>query len=203
MILIGRFLSPFVRRVAATLIYQDMAFEHRAIKAAGDDQDVIRQSNPLGRVPVLILDNDEVLSDSAVILDYIDQQVGDAKALMPQSGWERLHAMNLLGIATGASEKSIGAYSEYNRPEDKQHPPAAENAGRQATDGFEYLNGQVKGDWMLGDKISQLDMSITAYMEFFRISSPDVAKQMSCPALDGIVAKALELPCFKQTDPQA
>ncbi len=202
MILIGRFLSPFVRRVAATLIYQEIEFEHRPIKAAGDDQDVIRQSNPLGRVPVLILDNDEVLSDSAVILDYIDDQVGAEKVLMPQSGWERSHAMNLLGMATGASEKTIALYSELKRPEDKQHVPAAENAGRQAKDGFEYLNAQVKGDWMLGDNISQLDISVTAYLEFFRISSPDVVKEMSCPALDGIVAKALELPCFKQTIPE-
>ena len=202
MILIGRFISPFVRRVAATLIYQGLEFEHRAIKAAGEGQDIVRQSNPLGRVPAVILDDNEVLSDSAVILDYVDDLVGDEKALMPRSGWERWHAMNLLGMATGAAEKSIALYSENNRPADKQHAPAADNSARQAKDGFEHLNGLVKGKWMLGGNISQLDISITSYLEFFRISSPDVVKQMSCPALDGIVAKALELPCFKQTPPE-
>ena len=203
MILIGRFLSPFVRRVAATLIYQGLDFEHRAIRAAGDDQDIIRKSNPLGRVPALILDNDEGLSESAVILDYLDDLVGAEKALMPRSGWERTHAMNLLAMASGASEKSTALYSEYNRPAEKQHAPTADNAARQAKDGFEFLDTQVKGEWMLGDNISQLDISLTAYLEFFRISSSDTVKTMSCPALDGIVAKALALPCFKQTDPEA
>ena len=56
---------------------------------------------------------------------------------------------------------------------------------------------------MFGDNISQLDISLTAYLEFFRISSSDTVKTMRCPALDGIVEKALALPCFKQTDPEA
>ena len=202
MILIGRYLSPFVRRVAATLIYQGIEFEHRAIRAGGDEQDIVRQSNPLGRVPALILDNNEVLSDSAVILDHIDDIVGDERALMPRAGWERTYAMNLLGIATGAAEKPVASNGEFNRPEDKQHLTAAKNASRQAKDGFEYLNALVKGEWMLGEQISQLDISLVAYLEFFRISSPQAAKETLCPALDSIVTGALALPCFVQTNPQ-
>ena len=131
MILIGRYLSPFVRRVGATLIYQGIEFEHRPIRAAGDDQDIIRQSNPLGRVPALILDNGETLSDSAVILDYIDDLVGEEKALMPRSGWDRTVTMNLLGIATGAAEKTVTLFGEKHDtiqigtkskwPSDEQH----------------------------------------------------------------------------------
>ena len=203
MILIGRYLSPFVRRVAATLIYQNIEFEHRAIRAGGAEQDIVRQSNPLGRVPAFILDDDEVLSDSAVILDHIDDMVGEERALMPRSGWERAHAMNLLSIATGAAEKTVAHYMEFNRPEDKQDSDTANKAGRQAKDGFEYLNAMVKGEWMFGEKLSQLDISLAAYLEFFRISSPEMAKSTHCPALDGIVARSMALPCFIQTDPRS
>ena len=72
MILIGRYFSPFVRRVGTALAHYGIEFEHRPLRAAGDEQDVIRESSPLGRVPVLILDNGDVLSDSALILDYLD-----------------------------------------------------------------------------------------------------------------------------------
>ena len=44
MILIGRYLSPFVRRVGATLHHFGMEFEHRPIRAGGADQDEIRKS---------------------------------------------------------------------------------------------------------------------------------------------------------------
>ena len=139
MILIGRYLSPFVRRVGATLHHFGMEFEHRPIRAGGADQDEIRKSNPTGRVPVLILDDGEILADSAVIVDYLDYLAGPQRALMPQSGWERYRMLSLLSISTAAAEKVVAAYMERTRPEENQDEPSIENAVRQAKDGFEYL----------------------------------------------------------------
>ena len=54
MILIGMFDSAFVRRVAISMNLYGMAFEHRNW-SVGPDFDRIRQYNPLGRVPTLVL----------------------------------------------------------------------------------------------------------------------------------------------------
>ena len=51
MILIGRYLSPFVRRVGTVLEHYGIEFEHRPLRAGGEEQDIVRQSSPLGRVP--------------------------------------------------------------------------------------------------------------------------------------------------------
>ena len=67
--LIGRYLSPFTRRVATTLYLYDMEFEHRPLSTMGDDRPSIRTHNPITRVPALVLDDGEVLVDSAAILD--------------------------------------------------------------------------------------------------------------------------------------
>jgi len=53
MILIGMFDSPFVRRVAVSMNFLQMPFEHRNW-SIGKDFELIRQFNPLGRVPVLV-----------------------------------------------------------------------------------------------------------------------------------------------------
>ena len=65
MILIGRYLSPFVRRVGATLYLYGLPFEHRPMMAFGDDKERLREWNPVTRVPALVVDDGEVLVDSA------------------------------------------------------------------------------------------------------------------------------------------
>ena len=75
MILIGQYDSSFVRRVGIALRLYDLPFEHRPWSVFGD-ADKVRALNPLGRVPILVLDGGEVLADSAAILDHLDEQAG-------------------------------------------------------------------------------------------------------------------------------
>ena len=71
MILVGRYLSPFVRRTAVTLKLYGIPFEHQPLSTM-TDMDAIKKLNPVGRVPVLVLDDGESLVDSAAILDHLD-----------------------------------------------------------------------------------------------------------------------------------
>ena len=72
MILIGMFDSPFVRRVAVSMNLLGMAFEHRNW-SVGKDFELIRQFNPLGRVPTLVQPDGEALIESTAILDCLDE----------------------------------------------------------------------------------------------------------------------------------
>jgi len=91
MILIGMFDSPFVRRVAVSMKLLAIPFEHRNW-SVGKDFDRIREFNPLGRVPTLVLDDGESLIESATILDYLDDFVGPARSLLPPAGRDRREA---------------------------------------------------------------------------------------------------------------
>jgi hypothetical protein len=88
MILIGMFDSPFVRRVAVSMRLLEIPFAHRNW-SVGKDQSEIRRYNPLGRVPTLVLDDGETLVESSAILDYLDDRVGPARALLPPTGADR------------------------------------------------------------------------------------------------------------------
>ncbi len=90
----------------------------------GKDFDQIRKYNPLGRVPTLVLDDGEALIESSAILDYVDERVGDAQALLPRSGAARRHALSIMAIAIGAAEKGVVmVYEKAFRPSEKRHQP--------------------------------------------------------------------------------
>ena len=202
MILIGRYLSPFVRRVATVLEHYGIDFEHRPLRAGGEEQDIVRQSSPLGRVPVMILGNGDVLSDSALILDYLDTLAPPDARLSPNTGEEdRFRFRNALSIATGTAEKSISVYSELARSEERRHPPALANASRQVKDGLVWLEARVAGTWMWGESMTHLDVSTVCYWEFIRIGIPDLFTTLDCPRIGDIVARAGELDAFKKTMP--
>jgi len=116
MILVGQYDSPYVRRVAVSLRVLGFAYEHDT-RSVFADFDAMRAINPLGRIASLVLDDGEVLLDSAAILDWLDQTVRPGRALLPQAGAERRRALRLIALATGAIDKvGAAAYERMIRP---------------------------------------------------------------------------------------
>jgi glutathione S-transferase len=85
MLLIGINRSPFTRRVAITLKIYDIPFEQRPLSGFGNRIEV-RASNPLGRIPALVLDDGETLVDSGAIVDHLDEVYGRDRTLTPAFG---------------------------------------------------------------------------------------------------------------------
>ena len=106
MILIGMYDSPFVRRVAIAMRLYGMDYEHRPWSTFRD-ADRIADYSPLLRVPVLVLDDGEVLIESAAILDWLDEQVGPEKALIAAGGTARRRALKSCALATGLADKVV------------------------------------------------------------------------------------------------
>ncbi len=132
MILIGRYRSPFTRRVAISLRPYGLSYEHRPITAWANLAD-IQAFNPVGRVPALVLDDAEVLYESSAILDYLDELDGPDRALTPASGPARREALRLVGLALGVTEKTVAVVYEHSqRPEDVLRCPASPRRARLA-----------------------------------------------------------------------
>lgn len=170
MILIGMFDSPFVRRVAVSLKLLEIKFEHKAW-SVGKDQAQIRKVNPLGRVPVLMLDDGEVLTESSAILDYLDDRVGRTRALLPITGAPRRRAMYLMALATGAAEKGVQqAYEKLFRPAEKYHEPWVKRCREQmhgALAQLEAVAAQMEGDNFLVDEaLTQADVTVACVFTF-------------------------------------
>jgi glutathione S-transferase len=200
MILIGMFDSPFTRRVAISATLLGIAFEHRNW-SVGKDFDRIREYNPLGRVPTLVLDDGETLIESAMILDWLDEQAGPERALLPASGSARRQALTIMAMATGAADKGIHLVIErVFRPEEKRHAPWTERCRVQIEGAFVELDRlcAAAGDkaWLLGDAMTQADITLACYATYLRDAVPlDLS---AWPALDARVARCEALPVFAQ-----
>lgn len=170
MLLIGMFDSPFVRRVAISMKMLDVSFEH-APWSVGRDFERIRQYNPLGRVPTLVLDDGEVLFESGAILDHFDEQLGPKRALLPIAGRERREAWRLIALALGAAEKGREqVYESGFRPQDKRHPPWVERCRAQMDAALveiaRHCERRGAGRWLIGSNMTEADITVACAFTF-------------------------------------
>jgi glutathione S-transferase len=200
MILIGMFDSPFVRRVAVSLNVLGMSFEHRDW-SVGKDFDRIREFNPLGRVPTLVIDDGNPLMESSAILDYIDQRAGPERALLPPAGVPRREALRLMAVATGAAEKGIlQVYESVFRPEEKRHWPWLERCRLQtfaALDLLEAEAGARHGRFLVGEHLTQADITVACVMRFLTDAVAVKRDPSDYPALSALGARCESLPAFR------
>ncbi len=98
--------SPFARKVRIALDVVGLAPEVQVSDAdTTSETDAIRQQNPLGKIPALILENGTAVYDSAVILDYLDH-LSDG-ALVPVEPADRLRCQVLQALADGLMEAAL------------------------------------------------------------------------------------------------
>jgi glutathione S-transferase len=173
--LVGRTLSPFVRRVAASLNLYGMAWEAVPLSTVSDGAEIMKL-NPVGRVPALVLEDGEVLVDSAAILDHLDSLAG-ASALIPAAGAERRQVLRTVAIGLGAAEKSVQAYYEtQRRPEALRWAEGAAKLIAQAQGGFAALEAMLEGEFLCLGRLTQADVTAVIGLDFANRVPPTLAE---------------------------
>ena len=200
MILIGMFDSPFVRRVAISMNLLKIPFEHRNW-SVGKDFQLIRQFNPLGRVPALVQADGDTLIESSAILDFLDEQAGPERALMPRSGELRREVLRVIAIALGGAEKGAAqVYETAFRPPEKRYRPWVERCHAQTHAALGELDRlcQVRGDaWLVGNRMTQADITATCAYTFLSDALGLNRDAVVYPALSAVAARCEALPEFK------
>lgn len=104
--------SPFGRKVRIALSVLGFDDEVR-IEAAdtGDEHESLRTQNPLGKIPVLIVEDGTAYYDSRVILEYLDERAGGGK-IIPREASARFAALRLQALCDGVLDASILAVYE-------------------------------------------------------------------------------------------
>jgi glutathione S-transferase len=97
--LIGRYDSAYVRRVGVSLHLLAIPLELQPLSpfSQGDE---LRTIAPVGRMPALVLDDGEVLIESAAILDWLDEMSRPDWALLPSRGDARRRHLRILASST-------------------------------------------------------------------------------------------------------
>ena len=198
--LIGMYDSSYTRRVAITMDLLGVPFAHRAW-SVGRDFDRIRAYNPLGRVPVLVLADGEVLVESAMILDHLDQLAGPQRALLPPSGAARRQAQALIALATGAMDKAVLIVLErIFRPEAMRSEAFLARCHAQVHGALAALERHCAARsghaWLVGEALTQADISVACFTTHLREAVPWDLRPY--PALAAHVARCEALDAFRR-----
>lgn len=201
MILVGQYDSPYVRRVAITLHHYGFAFARNPMSVFADAGAMAR-INPLVRIPSLILDDGEVLIDSAAILDHLDEVVGAEQALTPRIGVARRRVLQLMAAATGAIDKAGAAVYERHF-----HGPQAVNVDwlarclGQLRGGLAYLEQQLTDEWLALDRFTQADVTAGALAGYLKLRVGDIDFAREYPRLARHSDRCEALPAFIRARP--
>ena len=197
MILVGQYDSPYARRVAISLMVLGIPYKHDTRSVFGDF-DSMRKTNPLGRIPSLILDDGTVLIDSAAILDWIDESVGPERALIPTKSAARRDALQRIALANGAIDKIGGGrnYESMIRPSRYRWP---EWIARTTTQGMGALEALNALDWPAFAPLDQAQITAGCAIDYVKVTAPDLVPEGRFPVLDALWKRLTARPEFIAT----
>jgi glutathione S-transferase len=111
--LIGSLTSPYVRKVRIVMAEKKLDYQHELEDVWVSDK--IMTSNPLGKVPCLVLAGGEAVFDSRVIVEYLDTR-SPVSRLIPEGSRERIEVRTWEALADGILDAAILARLEQTWP---------------------------------------------------------------------------------------
>jgi glutathione S-transferase len=196
--LIGMLDSPYVRRVAVSLQFLGLRFEHQSLSVFRTFTQ-FQQINPVVKAPTLVCDDGTVLMDSTLILQYAEA-MASPRSLMPAGRGDLAQALRVIGLALAACEKSVQiVYERQLRPPEKQHEPWVERVTGQVLAAYGALEEEIAR--LPGPAAraagSQAGISTAVTWHFTQQAIPEVVPAARFPALAAFSAAAEALPEFR------
>jgi glutathione S-transferase len=190
--------SPYVRRAAISAKCLGIALDHESVSVFRHFER-FQQINPVVKAPTLVLDDDEVLVDSTLIIDHLQSLAG--RSLMPEEPAQRLRALRLIGLALAACEKSVQLYYERNlRPEPIQYEPWVERVQGQLAAAYEALERELDKQPLKTDgPITQDGITLAVAWSFTNLVVPDQVNAAQFPLIAAFTKYAEGLEVFVGT----
>lgn len=162
--LYGSLTSPYVRKARILIREKNLPCEFVVADAWAADSP-IPALNPLGKVPVLALDNGDALFDSPVIVEYLDSL--QAPALLATAGAARWDMLRWQALADGVLDAVVTRLLESRRPEAQQ---SADNLRRQEEKiarSLDYMARRLgNGPWFVADRFTLADLVVAVALEY-------------------------------------
>jgi glutathione S-transferase len=151
-----------------------------------DDGEKLTDVNPKGAVPTLRLDDGEILTENAVILQYLADLAPNSELAIPASGIERYRLLEWLNFIATELHKGFGPLWNPATP-DSFKEATREALGKK----FDYLQQKIgDGPYILGTRFSILDAYAFAVLNWTKLHSIDIGRWPGLAAyLDRVAAR--------------
>jgi len=188
--LIGSLTSPYVRKVRIVMAEKKLDFQHELEDVWASDK--ILASNPLGKVPCLVLPGGEAIFDSRVIVEYLDTR-SPVSRLIPESSRERIEVRTWEALADGILDAAILARLEQNWPgrTAEQRSQAWVDRQLRKVDASLTAISQGLGDkpWCSGIHLSLADIAVGCALGYITFRFPQIDWRSAHPNLAKLAEK--------------
>jgi glutathione S-transferase len=200
--LIGALTSPYVRKVRVVMAEKKLDCELVLEDVWGSD--AILKSNPLGKVPCLVMEGGEAVFDSRVIVEYLDT-LSPVGKLIPPTGRERIEVRTWEALADGMLDAAILARLEANwagrAPAERSQAWIARQMSR--VDGSVKAMAQGLGDkpWCTGNHFTLADVAVGCALGYLDFRFAHIDWRAAHANLHKLYDKLAARPSFVDTAP--
>jgi glutathione S-transferase len=200
--LIASLTSPFARKVR--IVLQEKRIECPLVIDVPWNADTqVPQFNPLGKVPVLVLDDGSTLFDSRVIVDYLDH-VSPVGRLVPADHRQAVAVKRWEALADGVCDAAIVVFLERTKraAELQSADWIARHLGK-VNAGIRAMADDL-GDkpWCNGESYTLADIAVGCCLLWLSLRFPDITWRDDYPNLAKLIDKLAQRPAFADTVPQ-
>lgn len=201
--LIGATASPYVRKVRVVMAEKKLDYQFVQENVWAEDT-TISASNPLGKVPCLVMEGGEAVFDSRVIVEYLDT-LSPVGKLIPPQGRERAEVKTWEALADGVMDAAILARLERvwaHRQEGERSQAWIDYQLRKVNDGLKSMS-QGLGDkpYCSGIHLSLSDIAVGCALGWLEFRFPEIAWRTEYPNLGKLMDKLMQRPSFADTKP--
>lgn len=192
--------SPFGRKVKLAAAVLGLSDQIRVEQADTlDPADSLRRQNPLGKIPILVLEDGSALYDSRVILEYLDS-LSDALVLFPETA-NRFRLLARAALADGVCEAALLiVYEGRFRPEDKRSDNWLDLQAGKIERGLKALEADLPA---LGDGLAVDGICLACLLGYLDFRFDGVWRQSYPRLVDWLIAFEAQVPAFDATRPSA
>ena len=195
--LIGALTSPYVRKVR--IVMAEKKLDYQFILEDGWEAETILKSNPLGKVPVLVLDDETTLFDSRVIAEYLDSASPVTK-LIPEDTRPRIQTRRWEALADGCTDATVAIVMEKRRPAQYQYSEWIARQHGKLERALEAMSTELgQRNWCGGDFFNLADIAVGCCLGFIDLRLPEVSWRKSYPNLARLSDKLAQRPSFRDT----
>ena len=190
--------SPYARKVRIVAMEKHIELTLQQVELTDL---IVKQYNPLGKVPVLIMDDNEALYDSRVIVEFLDYRTPVSK-LLPNEHSARIAVIRWEALADGICDAAVAAMIEGRKPEAQQSQATIDKQLGKVTAGLEKLNTDIaKKKWCVNETFSLADISLGCMLGYIDLRFKHLNWQDSYLALAKHYSILIKRPSFKETMP--
>jgi glutathione S-transferase len=200
--LIGSLTSPYVRKVRIVMAEKKLDYQHELEDVWGSDK--ILKSNPLGKVPCLVLAGGEAVFDSRVIVEYLDTR-SPVSRLIPEGSRERIEVRTWEALADGILDAAILARLEQTwpgRPVEQRSQAWTDRQLRKVDASVDAISaGLADKPWCTGIHLSLADIAVGCALDYLAFRFPQIAWRERHPNLSRLADKLNARQSFIDTRP--